>query len=166
MKVWSLPKHENVTAGKKYCGKEEKAISPLFHNIFNISLTNVQTHIYLFNVVNRIIFSSNLQIWYVEVQISRSISESLLEFEITRVDCIILKKRTTETNFASQLMCLGLCHTEYRVRTQPGQTLILHINTWLWGCLRNPWICSRERIWPELLTVTRGLLVDKTDKNY
>ena len=32
-------------------------------------------------------FSSILQIWYVEVRISRSISESHLEFEITRIDC-------------------------------------------------------------------------------
>ena len=65
------------------------AISPLFHNIFNISLTSrVQLHIFLLNVVNRISFSSILQIWYVEVRISRSILESPLEFEITRVDCI------------------------------------------------------------------------------
>ena len=35
-----------------------------------------------------VIFSSILQFWYVEVRISRSISESPLEFEITRVDCI------------------------------------------------------------------------------
>ena len=63
-------------------------IAPLFHNIFNISLTSrVQLHIYLSNVVVRIIFSSILQIWYVEVRISRSISESPLEFEITGVDC-------------------------------------------------------------------------------
>ena len=33
-------------------------------------------------------FFSILQFWYVEVQISRSISESPLDFEITRVDCI------------------------------------------------------------------------------
>ena len=39
-------------------------------------------------MVNRISFSSFLQIWYAEVRISRSISESPLEFEITRVDCI------------------------------------------------------------------------------
>ena len=43
----------------------------------------------MLNVVNRIIFSSILQIWFVEVRISRSISESPLEFEITRVDCIV-----------------------------------------------------------------------------
>ena len=90
--IWSLPKHENLTTGKKYCGKEEKllqgAISPFFHSIFNISLTSrVQLHIYLLSVVSRIIFSSILIIWYVEVRISRSISESPLEFEITRVDC-------------------------------------------------------------------------------
>ena len=38
-------------------------------------------------MVARIIFSSNLEIWYVEVRISRSVSESPFEFEITRVDC-------------------------------------------------------------------------------
>ena len=38
-------------------------------------------------MVNWIIFSSILQIWYIEVRISRSISESPLEFDITRVDC-------------------------------------------------------------------------------
>ena len=26
MKIWSLPKHENLTTGKKYCGKEEKLL--------------------------------------------------------------------------------------------------------------------------------------------
>ena len=63
VKILSLPKHENLTTSKKYCGKEEKlllgAISPLFHNIFDISLTSkVQLHIYLLNVVVWIIFSS------------------------------------------------------------------------------------------------------------
>ena len=24
VKIWSLPKHENLTTDKKYCGKEEK----------------------------------------------------------------------------------------------------------------------------------------------
>ena len=39
MKIWFLPKHENLTIGKKkYCGKEEYgAISPLFNNIQYIS---------------------------------------------------------------------------------------------------------------------------------
>ena len=91
MKIWSLPKHENLSTDKKILWKREGAISPLFHNIFNISLTSrVQLHIYLLNVVNRIIFSSILQIWYVEVRISGSISEGPLEFEITRVDCIYI----------------------------------------------------------------------------
>ena len=93
MKIWSLPKHENLTTGKKYCGKEEKLkIYPLFHNIFDISLTSkVQLHIYLLNVVVWIIFSSILQIWCVKVRISRSSSEGPLEFEITRVDCSLWK---------------------------------------------------------------------------
>ena len=95
MKIWSLPKHENLTTGKKYCGKEEKLLlrsnfssfPQYFQYIsdFNSSIT----HIYLLNVVVRIIFSSILQIWYVELRISRSISEGPLEFEITRVDCIL-----------------------------------------------------------------------------
>ena len=44
-------------------------------------------------MVVRVIFSSILQIWYVDVRISRSISESPLEFEITRVDCIVYQHR-------------------------------------------------------------------------
>ena len=40
------------------------------------------------------IFSSILQIWYVELRISRSISKSPLEFEITRVDCIWINQVT------------------------------------------------------------------------
>ena len=64
------------------------AISPLFHNIFNICLTSrVQLHLHLLNAVVRFIFFSSLQIWYDEVRISRNIFESPLEFEITRVDC-------------------------------------------------------------------------------
>ena len=31
-----------------------------------------------------------MQIWYVEVRISRIISESPLDFEITRVDCLFI----------------------------------------------------------------------------
>ena len=56
VKIWSLPKFEQLTIGKKYCGKEEKLLLrsnfssfPLFHNIFNISLTSrVQKHTYIF----------------------------------------------------------------------------------------------------------------------
>ena len=59
--ILSLIKHENLTTGKKYCGKEEKLLN--FHNIFDISLNSrVQLHINLLNVVVRIIFSSLLQI--------------------------------------------------------------------------------------------------------
>ena len=77
---------QNIVEKRRNCSSG--AISPLFHNIFNISLTSrVQLYIYLLNVVNQISFSSVLQIWYVEVRISRSISESPLEFEITRVSC-------------------------------------------------------------------------------
>ena len=94
LKIWSLSKHENLTKQVKSIVEKRRncslrAISPLFHNIFNISLTSrIQIHIYLLNVVDRIIFSAVLQICYVELRIFRSISKSPLEFQITRVECI------------------------------------------------------------------------------
>ena len=57
-----------------------------FISNFKSPVTHIRS--YVLNVVVRIIFSSILQIWYVEVRISESISGSPLEFEITRVDCI------------------------------------------------------------------------------
>ena len=95
VKIWSLFYHGNLTTGNKILWKrgeiapKEQFNSPLFHNIFNISLNSgVKLHIHLWNVVVRFIFSSILQIWYVKVRISRSISESPLDFEITRIDCM------------------------------------------------------------------------------
>ena len=82
VKIWSLPKHENLATGKKILWKRGGQYFQY------ISKFKIKLHIHLLNVVVRIIFSSILQILYVEVRISRSISESPLEFEITRVDCI------------------------------------------------------------------------------
>ena len=69
MKIWSLPKNESLTTYKKYCAKEEKLLlrsnfssfPQYFQYIPNFK--SPITHI-LLNVVNRIIFSSILQIWY------------------------------------------------------------------------------------------------------
>ena len=80
VKIWSLPKRELLTPGKKILWKRGE-IAPKeqflhFSTIFliHISLTSrVQLHIYLLIVVVRIIFSSVLQILYVEVRISRSV---------------------------------------------------------------------------------------------
>ena len=38
-------------------------------------------------LIVRLVFSSILHIWYVEVRISRSVSAGPFDFEITRVDC-------------------------------------------------------------------------------
>ena len=92
VKIWSLFRYENLTTGKKTFWKRgEIAPSAFPHNIFNISNYRSQSAYHLWNVVVRFIVSSILQIWYVEVRISRSIWESSLDFEITRVDCICLK---------------------------------------------------------------------------
>ena len=88
VKIWSLLKHENLTTGKRNIVEKREQFL-LFPQYFQyIQILSVQPHIYLLNVVVWIMFSSILQIWYVEVRISRSIWESPLEFEITRVDCI------------------------------------------------------------------------------
>ena len=86
--VFSMVILQQVT---KYCGKEEKLLLrsnfSSFPEYFNISLTSgVNLHIHLWNVVVQFIFSSILQIYFVELRISRSISESPFDFEITRVD--------------------------------------------------------------------------------
>ena len=81
-KIWSLLKHENLEKGIKYCGKEEKLLLrrnfSSFPQYFQyISNLGVELHIHLFNMVGRLIASSILQFGYVEVWISRSISQSL-----------------------------------------------------------------------------------------
>ena len=54
MKISSLPKYEHLKIGKTILWKRGE-IAPLFHNIFNVSLTSrVQLQIYLLNVVVRI----------------------------------------------------------------------------------------------------------------
>ena len=65
----------------------------------------------LLNVIVRITFSSILKIWDVEVRISRSVSESPLEFEITRVDCISFD------SFSGQRTLWTVC-TEVRSGTE------------------------------------------------
>ena len=59
----------------------------LFSTIFSI-ISGVSLHIHLWNVVVRFTFSLILQIWYVEVRITRGISESPFDFKITSVDSI------------------------------------------------------------------------------
>ena len=56
-----------------------------FQYIFLIK--GVYLHIHLLNLVVQFVFSSILKICYVEVRISRSISNGPFKFEITRVDC-------------------------------------------------------------------------------
>ena len=77
VKICSLPKHKNLTTCKKYCGKEEKLLLSSFPQYFQYisNLKGPITHIFV-KCGYRISFYSILQIWYVEVRIYRSISES------------------------------------------------------------------------------------------
>ena len=64
VKIWSLPKHENLTTGKKYCGTEEKLLlrsnfssfPQYFKYISNFK--NLITYIFV-KCVNRLIFFFN-----------------------------------------------------------------------------------------------------------
>ena len=63
VKIWSLPKYEHLTIGRKYCGKEEKLLlrsnfssfPQYFQYISNFKSYSIL--MYLLNVVVRIIFS-------------------------------------------------------------------------------------------------------------
>ena len=87
VKIWSLPKDENLATGNKILWKRSNFSS--FPQYFQY-ISNFKSRItYTFVKCGcSIYFSSILQFWYVEVRISRSISESPLEFEITRVESI------------------------------------------------------------------------------
>ena len=63
VKIFSLPKHENLTTRKNIVEKRRNCISPLFHNIFDVALTSSPIiYVNLLNVVVQITFSSILQI--------------------------------------------------------------------------------------------------------
>ena len=53
-----------------------------------------------------LLFSSLSQLWYVEVRISRSVSVSSLEFEITRVDCILINHKISLLYFTDKQVTL------------------------------------------------------------
>ena len=64
-------------------------IAPLFHNIFYISLiSGVKLHIICKMWLFDLFFPQPCKSDILEVLMSRSISESPLDFEITGVDCI------------------------------------------------------------------------------
>ena len=110
VKIWSLFLHETMTTGNKIMWKRGE-IAPkeqflLFSKLFYIYIfltSGVKLHTDLLNVVV-LLFSSLSQIWYVEVRISRSVSVSPLEFEITRVDCSYMD----HWNFFQQSKKLGV----------------------------------------------------------
>ena len=84
--VFSTDIFQQVT---KYWRKEEKSFLQYFQYTL-VSLTSgVKLHIHMWNVVVPSYFFFFLQIWYFEIRISRSSSESSSDFEITKVGCSI-----------------------------------------------------------------------------
>ena len=86
-KIW---KFGNQTTGNKILWKRGEIAFLLFSTLFSIYLWLQKSNykficeMWLFDV-----FSLILQIWYVDVRISRSISKSPSDLDITRVDCIL-----------------------------------------------------------------------------
>ena len=64
-----------------------------------------------------LLFSLILQIWYVEVRISWSVSESTLDFEITRVDCVSIRRVSQSSPSHCQLLSLSLSASLSQTRT-------------------------------------------------
>ena len=123
MKIWFLFQHANQTTGNKILQKRSE-IAPkeqflLFSTIFlkYLLASGVKLHILLWNLVVRFIFSSILKIWYVEVRISQSISESSLDFEITRVDCMrmCIYRENLQARYFYQWMNMYEFSKEYRM---------------------------------------------------
>ena len=86
---WSLFYYGTLTTGNKMLWKRGDIAPKEQGLLFNTSLTSrVKLHIHLWKCACSIYFSSILLILFAEVQISRSISESSMDFEITRVNCI------------------------------------------------------------------------------
>ena len=71
---------------EEIASKENISSFPPYFQCF--SNFRVKLNINLWNVVVWFIFSSILQIWYVELGIFRSIYETPFDLEITRIDCI------------------------------------------------------------------------------
>ena len=113
-KIWSLLKHRNLKSGIKIlwmrleiAPREQFLPFPqYFQYIFLIK--GVYLHIHLLNLVVRFVFSSILKIWYVELRISRSVSEGPFKFEITRVDCIWFVGYKSLYQTLHFLVCWGL----------------------------------------------------------
>ena len=78
-KTWSLFWHKNLTSGNKILWMRgeiapQEQFLPFPHYFQHIFLTKgVKLHDHLWNLVVRLVFFSILQIWFVEVRISRSV---------------------------------------------------------------------------------------------
>ena len=101
MKILSLPKHENLTTGEKYCGKEKLLLRSIFsfpqyfHYISNFKspvrykFVNCGCSDYFFlNSVNLICQGMDISKY----------SESPLKFEIMRVNCITFPSSGCDLN--------------------------------------------------------------------
>ena len=90
-------------------------------------------HIYFWNLVVRFVFSSVLKIWYVEVRISRSVSEGPFKFEITRVDCISYGPYQCRPCWVWNIPCLSLSYrareVKFRITRWSTTVIILNIGT-------------------------------------
>ena len=90
VKILSLFKHVNLTVGNKILWKRG-AISPLFHNIINISLTSgVKLHIHLLTVAVRfIVFLNSANLICRGMDISKCFREFLGLRERESTVCVI-----------------------------------------------------------------------------
>ena len=152
VKIWSLFWNETLTTGNKIMWKRGK-IAPkeqllLFFTIFSVYL-DFQESNYIFIcemwLFDLSFFFSILQIWYVEIQISQSISENPMDFEMTRVDCISAESVHSIWNVAIDFISNFIFYS----------TILLYQTIWLscWSsllCIRRLLVRSIARSWLRL----------------
>ena len=108
--------------------EKRRAISPLFYNIFNISLTSaVKLHIHLLNVVVRFIVSlTSATLICRGTDISKCFRESLLYIKETRIKRMQYHIVCLYTGTNNNLFCL-CCHRSMAAVIEVWQLGISHI---------------------------------------
>ena len=155
-KIWSLFQHRNLTSGNKMLWiREEIAYFSPFPHYFKHTflIKGVKLHVPLWNSVVWLVFSSFLQIWYVEVRISRSVSEGPFDFEITRVDCISLISSRSSVRGGRKPECPEKNHLTYQCRIWHLTCIRTRLEPQRWEikCLRvsalNHWTTEAHLPW-------------------
>ena len=124
MQLWHQVTKKKMWKRGETAPKEQFLLFSTLFYIYIFLTSGVKLHIHLFNVLFNLLFSSLSQLWYVEVRISRSVSVSPLEFEITRVDCSLQQRmaiRREKLAHDKSLLCCSLWYAYNNMLLSAGK---------------------------------------------